>query len=74
MSAPAWIQGKYRDMRETTIHSRECCGDEYRKRYAAELKAWDKTLGKDRSYHEMMTKLADEKRKEYGTTCTYNGY
>ena len=26
------------------------------------------------SYHDAMRKLADEKRKEYGTTCSYNGY
>ena len=26
------------------------------------------------SYHDTMRKLADEKRKQYGTTCSYNGY
>ena len=26
------------------------------------------------SYHDIMRKLADKKRKEYGTTCSYNGY
>ena len=26
------------------------------------------------SYHDTMRKLADKKRKEYGTTCSYNGY
>ena len=26
------------------------------------------------SYDDMMKKLADEKRKKYGTTCSYNGY
>ena len=26
------------------------------------------------SYNDTMRKLADEKRKKYGTTCSYNGY
>ena len=26
------------------------------------------------SYHDTMRKLADKKRKRYGTTCSYNGY
>jgi len=26
------------------------------------------------SYHDRMRKLADKKRKRYGTTCSYNGY
>ena len=26
------------------------------------------------SYHDMMMKAADAKRKKYGTECTYNGY
>ena len=26
------------------------------------------------SYHDQMLKLADRKRKRYGTTCSYNGY
>jgi len=26
------------------------------------------------SYHDTMRKLADKKRKRYGTTCRYNGY
>jgi|TARA_R100001086_G_scaffold222123_1_gene139529 hypothetical protein len=26
------------------------------------------------SYHDQMRKLADRKRKRYGTTCSYNGY
>ena len=26
------------------------------------------------SYHAQMRKLADRKRKRYGTTCSYKGY
>ena len=26
------------------------------------------------SYNDQMAKLADKKRKRYGTTCSYNGY
>jgi len=60
--------------KESVPHSREAWGDEYKRLYKAELEAWGKTLNRDRSYDEMMTKLADEKRKKYGTTCSYNGY
>ena len=60
--------------KESVPHSREAWGDEHERLYKAELEAWDKTLNRDRSYDDMMTKLADEKRKRYGTTCSYNGY
>ena len=60
--------------KERVPHSREAWGDESKRLYKAELEAWGKTLKRDRSYDDMMKKLADEKRKEYGTTCTYNGY
>ena len=60
--------------KESVPHSRDYWGDEHERLYKAELEAWGKTLNRDRSYDEMMTKLADEKRKKYGTTCSYNGY
>jgi len=60
--------------KESVPHSREAWGDEHERLYKAELEAWGKTLNRDRSYDDMMTKLADKKRKEYGTTCSYNGY
>ena len=60
--------------KESVPHSREAWGDEAARLYKAELEAWGKTLNRDRSYDDMMTKLADEKRKSYGTTCSYNGY
>ena len=60
--------------KESVPHSREAWGDQAKKLYKAELEAWGKTLNRDRSYDEMMAKLADEKRKKYGTTRSYNGY
>ena len=60
--------------KESVPHSREAWGDEHERLYKAELEAWGKTLKRDRSYDDMMKKLADEKRKKYGTTCSDNGY
>ena len=45
--------------KESVPHSREAWGDEYKRLYKAELEAWGKTLKRDRSYDDMMKKLAD---------------
>jgi len=37
-------------------------------------KYYPKSDWSEGSYHDQMRKLADRKRKRYGTTCSYNGY